>query len=462
MANPVAGAPRSERGALHTFVASFSRWSVRWVPDAMVFVLALTVLVFFMAWALTKHGPLQLIDDWVKGFWVLLTFAMQMCVLMITGFTVADSKYVKNIIHKLIDIPKTRRATILMYFTFISILWYLHWGIGMMVSIIMGRQLVVRKRGLGIDYIFVAAISYCGIVLANGPSMAAQLLLATPGHFMEKVTGVIPISLTTFDPTLLLTNLIILITSPFIMLAVAPAKEHAVEISPELAKEFAPQEIPPAKDAARTPAERWDRSPLLPVLIAVFGVFWFGRFIAAKGIGSLDLNTLNFIFFMLGLLLHGSANSFMASVQRGVATVGGVIVQFPLYAGIFGIISFSGLATIIADWFVSISTAYTFPFVVFLYSGFLNIFVPSGGSKFVIEAPYILPAAKKLGASLPMTINAYTYGDLWTNLIQPFWALPILGAFRLRFQDILPYGLIMLIWAGAVITFGLLVLPVVM
>ncbi len=462
MAKPAVGSQQPDRGALHAFVSSFSRWSVRWVPDAMVFVLALTVIVFFMAWGLTKHGPLQLIDDWVKGFWVLLTFAMQMCVLMITGFTVADSKYVKNGINKLIDIPKTRNQTILMYFVFISILWYLHWGIGMMTSIIMGRQLAVRKRGLGLDYIFIAAISYCAIVLTNGPSMAAQLLLATPGHFMEKVTGVIPISMTTFHPQLLLTNLIMLLTAPFIMLAVAPSKENSVEISEELAKEFTPQETPSAKDAQYTPAERWDRSPALPILVAVFGVFWIGKFIATKGIGSLDLNVLNFIFFMLGLLLHGSANSFMASVQRGVVTVGGVIVQFPLYAGIFGIISFSGLATIIADWFVSISTAYTFPFIVFIYSGFLNLFVPSGGSKFVIEAPYILPAAKKLGASMPMTINAYTYGDLWTNLIQPFWALPILGAFKLRFQDILPYGFMMLIWAGIVITFGLLALPLVM
>ncbi len=462
MAKPAVGSQQPDRGALHAFVSSFSRWSVRWVPDAMVFVLALTVIVFLMAWGLTKHGPLQLVDDWVKGFWVLLTFAMQMCVLMITGFTVADSKYVKNGINKLIDIPKTRNQTILMYFVFISILWYLHWGIGMMTSIIMGRQLAVRKRGLGLDYIFIAAISYCAIVLTNGPSMAAQLLLATPGHFMEKVTGVIPISLTTFHPQLLLTNLIMLLTAPFIMLAVAPSKENSVEISEELAKEFTPQETPSVKNAQYTPAERRYPSPGRPILIAVIGVFWIGKFIATKGIGSLDLNVLNFIFFMLGLLLHGSANSFMASVQRGVVTVGGVIVQFPLYAGIFGIISFSGLATIIADWFVSISTAYTFPFIVFIYSGFLNLFVPSGGSKFVIEAPYILPAAKKLGASMPMTINAYTYGDLWTNLIQPFWALPILGAFKLRFQDILPYGFMMLIWAGIVITFGLLALPLVM
>lgn len=463
MSNPATGSPQPDRGALQNFITAFSRWSVRWVPDAMVFVLALTVIVYLMAWGLTKHGPRELIDDWVKGFWVLLTFAMQMCVLMITGFTVADSKYVKKGIDTLIDIPKTRSQTILMYFAFISVLWYLHWGIGMMVSIIMGRQLAVRKRGLGIDYAFIAAISYCAIVLANGPSMAAQLLLATPGHFMEKVTGVIPISLTTFDPKLLVTNFIMLITAPFVMLAVAPNKEHSVEIPDELAKEFQPQAAPAVQEkSAHTPAERWDRSPVLPILVAVIGVFWIGNFLITKGIGKLDLNTLNFIFFMLGLLLHGSANSFMASVQRGVVTVGGVIVQFPLYAGIFGIISFSGLATIIADWFVSISTAYTFPFIVFLYSGFLNLFVPSGGSKFVIEAPYILPAAKKLGADLPMTINAYTFGDLWTNLIQPFWALPILGAFKLRFQDILPYGLIMLVWAGVVITFGLLVLPVLM
>jgi short-chain fatty acids transporter len=183
------------------------------------------------------------------------------------------------------------------------------------------------------------------------------------------------------------------------------------------------------------------------------------EFLWNKGIGSLDLNTLNFTFLIIGIMLHGSANSYVASAQRGVSTVGGVIIQFPFYAGIFGIIKFSGLSGIIAGWFVAISSAETFPLITFIYSGILNIFVPSGGSKFVIEAPYLIPAAQQTGAYLPYVINAYSLGDVATNMIQPFWALPILGAFKLKFQEILPYQVMLMVVYYIVICLGLYFLP---
>ena len=458
MNNPNNGEATQRKSWISNFIIAFSEWSLRWVPDSMVFVLGLSVVIFLMAWALTPHGPVELINDWVKGFWVLLTFAMQMCILMITGFTVADSKLVRRGISWLVSLPKTREASIVSYSLILGILWWLHWGIGMMTSIIMGRELAIAKKGLGVDYRLIAAISYVAIICTNGPSMAAQLLVATPGHFMEKVVGVIPISQTTFDSYLLITNFILYISLPILLLMVAPKKEDAVEISDSLVAEFSKKPEEKSKQEL-TPADRWDRSPVLPWLIGIAGLFWIGQFLVTRGIGKLDLNVLNFTFFILGLLLQGSAYHFISSVQRGVGTVGGVIIQFPLYAGIFGIIMHSGLAGIIAKWFVSISTAHNFPWVVFVYSSILNFFVPSGGSKFVIEAPYILPAAKELGAKVPYVINAYTFGDELTNLIQPFWALPILGAYKLKFQDILPYGFIVMIWMFIVVTIALLYFP---
>lgn len=460
-----AGAPTpavNDRETLFSrIITSFARWSTRWVPDAMVFVLALSVVVFFLAWGLTPHGPVQLVDDWVKGFWVLLTFAMQMSLLMITGFAVADSKYVKVLLKRLVALPKTRAQTILMYAFVISVFWYIHWGLGMMLAIVLGREIVLTKRGLGIHYPLLAATAYIAIEVANGPSMAPQLLVATPGHFMEKVVGVIPLSQTTFDIHLIVMNIIIFLTVPFIIWAMMPKKEHSLEASDEIVASFQEAEADAVRESKEslTPAERWDRSPVLPIIVAIAGLFWVVKFFTTKGIANLDLNTLNFTFFMLGLILHGTPKSFIASVQKGTATVYGVIIQFPLYAGIFGMISYSGLAEIIAKWFVAISTPDTYPWIVFIYSGILNFFVPSGGSKFVIEAPYILPAAKELGANIAYTINAYTCGDLWTNVLQPFWALPILGAFRLKFRDILPYGVVIWLWTGIVISIALLFFP---
>jgi len=328
-----------------------------------------------------------------------------------------------------------------------------------MLSIVMAREIAVRKRGLGIHYPSLAAMSYCGIVVCNGPSQAAQLLVATPGHFLEKLTGVLPLTATVFEPHLLLTIFILFLTLPPILLAALPSKEHAVEATDEMVKLFTAGDKEPENNKEMTPAQRWDRSPVLVLIVGLAGLGWVLHFIWTKGIGKLDLNTLNFAFFVLGLLLHRTPRSFVDSVQRGTSTVYGVIIQFPLHAGIFGMISYSGLAEIIAKWFVSISTAHTFPWIVFIYSGILDMFVPSAGSKFVIEAPYIIPAAKELGANVPYVINAYTFGSICFNLVQPFWALPIMGAFKLGFQEILPYSLLTCVWGFIVISFGLLVLP---
>jgi short-chain fatty acids transporter len=439
-------------------IEGFSRWSVRWIPDAMVFVLVLTLIIFVLAWFLTPHSPYQLMHDWVNGFWTLLTFAMQMSVLMVTGFCVADSRPVHRLITKFATSFKRPSSAIMAYSLLIAVIWWLHWGVGMMVGIIMGRELCARNKGMGLHYPMVAAIASSAIICAAGPSVAAPLFLATPGHFMADATGVIPISQTVFDSHMLVINAALILLFPVMYRLMTPKKERTVEITDERIAEFT-AETPVKDHAALTPAEKLDHSLLLVCLVGIIGLIWIGEFLWNKGIGSLDLNTLNFIFLIGGIILHGNANSYVASAQRGVITVGGVIIQFPFYAGIFGIIKFSGLSGIIAGWFVAVSSAETFPLITFIYSGILNIFVPSGGSKFVIEAPYLIPAAQQTGAHLPYVINAYSLGDVTTNMIQPFWALPILGAFKLKFQEILPYQVMLMLVFSIIIVLGLYFLP---
>lgn len=437
-------------------ITKIAEWSLRFVPDSMVFVLALTIVVYFMALGLTKAGPLEIVDHWVKGFWVLLTFAMQMCVLMITGYVVADSRQVKNFLKKIAQLPKTSTQSIIMFTAVVGVLWWVHWGIGMMVSIMLGRHIAVVQKGRGIHYAALVAGAYTPIIAANGPSMAAQLLMATPGNFMEKVAGVIPLSYTTFDVRLLVLNLVLLCTIPVLMAILHPRK-NVVEIDDQLAASFIDVE-PEKEDKSKLAlAQRWDRSPWLMTIVGLVGLYWVFKFFYIKGIMNLDLNTLNFTFLVIGVILHRTPMSFMESVKRAVGTVYGVIIQFPFYAGIFGMISYSGLAQVIGGWFIAISTPATYPWIVFVYSSILNFFVPSGGSKFVVEAPYILPAAQQLGANMPMVINAYTSGDMLTNLLQPFWALPILGAFKVTFREILPYSLIVCVWGFIIISCGYLI-----
>ncbi|WP_254214316.1 TIGR00366 family protein [Burkholderia multivorans] len=440
----------------------FTEWSLNWVPDSMVFVVALTVVVFLLALALTPHGPMELLDDYAKGFWVLLTFAMQLTVMMITGFVVADSKPVKSTLIRIVGIPRTARSTLIMFCLIVGIVAWLHWAAGLMVAIIMGKEIAVRKRGIGLHYPVLVASAYAMMMLmANGPSQSAPLLAATAGNFLEKsIGGLIPLTQTALSPFLLVFVLFELLTIPFIFVWLTPRKESAVDITDEIHDEFT--QAPPAENTKRSdlrPAERWERSRLPLSIVGVGILFWIANFVATHGIGKIDLNVINFALFGIGMVLHGSARSFVASVKQGVGTTSGVIIQFPLYAGIFGLIVHSGLSEVITHWFLSISTPRTYAWIVVIYTTIMDFFVPSGGSKFAIEAPYIIAAGQKLGIPVAHVINAYSTGGQLANLIQPFWALPFITAFRVRFQDILPYTFVIFIYAIVLASIAFLVLP---
>lgn len=425
----------------------------------MVFVLILTFIVVVAALGLTKSSIFQLINWYADSFWILLTFAMQLCILMITGFVVADSKPVKRGIVATLDYPKTAKGTIAMFCLVGGAVAWVHWGVGLMFCMIMGRELAVRKRGLGIHYPFVGALTYGLVnVMCNGPSQSAPLLVATPGNFLEKMIGIIPLDQTALSPFLLALQLFMFVTLPIVAIYLMPKKERAVEMSDELYKEFTAT-LPEEDVTVLRPAERWDRSKILQSLLALGILAWVGNFLYTKGFGQLNLNSLNFLFLGLALILHGSPRSFTESVKKGVTTTFGVMVQFPMYAGIFGMISNSGLSGIVTHWFVSISTPGNYAWIIYLYTGVMDFFVPSGGSKFVIEAPFIIPAAQQLNVPVSHVINAYSTGAQWANNLQPFWALPVLAAFRLRFQDILPYTFVIWLYAGIVSSIFFLLFP---
>jgi short-chain fatty acids transporter len=407
----------------------------------MVFVVALTFIVYLLALGLSKHGPIELLDDYAKGFWVLLTFAMQLTVMMVTGFVVADSKPVKSGLIKLVDSTKSAKTTLFVYCLIVGLVSWLHWAIGIMVSIVMGKEVAVRKLGLGIHYPVLCAASYSMMmIMANGPSQSAPLLAATPGNFLEPILGgLIPLTQTALSPFLLVLMAFQYLTIPLLLIWLMPKKENAIELDDATYQEFT--YVPPTDDATKDlrPAERWERSKFLLTLLGLGILVWVVKFIVTQGFGKLDLNVINFAFFGLGMILHGTPRSFIASVKQGVGTTFGVIIQFPLYAGIYGLISFSGLAATITHWFISISTTETFSWIVFIYTTVMDFFVPSGGSKFAIEAPYIIPAGGQLGISASHIVNSYSTGGQLANNIQPFWALPFLAAYKLKFQDILPY-----------------------
>lgn len=450
---------RLNKSTNSNIIEKFTEWTLNWIPDSMVIVLVFTLIVFVMALGLTKSSIFDLVNFYASSFWLLLTFAMQLCILMVTGFVIADSKLVKRAIVALLDRPKTAKGSIVLFCLVAGAVAWVHWGVGLMFAMIMGRELAVRKRGLGIHYPFIAALSYGVVnVMCNGPSQSAALVVATPGNFLEKLIGVIPLNRTALSPFLIGLQLFFLITIPILAVIMMPKKDRAREIDDATFNELSAT-LPVEDKKLLRPAERWDRSRILQSLLALGMLAWVGNYIYSKGFGKLDLNSINFLFLGLCLLLHGSPSSFTASVKKGVPTTFGVMVQFPLYAGLFGVISQSGLVGIITHWFVSISTPRTFAWIVYLYTGAMDFFIPSGGSKFVVEAPYLIAAGQQLGVPVSHTVNAYSTGAQWANNLQPFWALPVCGAFKVRFQDMLPYTFMIWLYAGLVSSIAFLLFP---
>ncbi len=447
-----------------SFVDRFTEWSLKWVPDSMVFVLSLTVIVYLLALAVTDSSPMQLIDNYAQGFWVLLTFAMQLSLLMLTGFIVVESDFVKSRLIRIISIPKTVTSTLIMYCAVVALFSWLHWGMGYMLAMLLGREIAIRKKGIGLDYALLAAAGYCTfLVAANGPAQSAPLIAATPGNFLEQTIGrLVPLTDTALSPFLLIVVAIQIISLIVFFVVIHPKKDKAVEIDEETWKALsAPIEHEETSEQIKQlrPAERWERSRIFPTLISLAILLWIVKTIWVSGIGKVDINFLNLFFFALALLLQKSPKKFVTAVQKGIGTTYGVMIQFPLYAGIFGIISYSGLSHAITDVFLYISTPETFSWIVMVYTVFMDFFIPSGGSKFAVEAPFIIPAAQQLGVPVEHVINAYSTGSQMANFIQPFWALAFLATFRLRFQKILPYTFIAFLLVFAIASVAFLIKP---
>jgi short-chain fatty acids transporter len=425
-----------------------------------VIAVILTIVAYFLGIIFTKSNSYQLVQYWGRGFWVLHTFAMQMCLIIMTGYILATTPIFTRILNGLAGVPKSPKGCIVLMALVSMILAWINWGLSIVGSAVFVR--FVAKKQKGVDYRLLVATAYLGlgVMWHSGLSASAPLLVATPKHFLEKELGVIPITETIFHPFNLLLALVILIALTIIGPFMHPKKGDEIEVDPALLKE-SESEAPPmpaAKDM--TPALRLENSPIINLIVGISGLIWLAWNFGQKGFAAINLDLDNFAFLMIGVLLHWTPASFLKAAKEGGSFIWGVAVQFPFYAGIFGIIQFSGLAPVMAGWFTAIASKETYPFIVVWYSGILNYIVPSGGSKWAIEAPYIIQAATNLGVSKAMTVIAYAWGDMVTDVIQPFWAIPLLGVAKLGFRDIMGYCMIYFLFYMVIISIAFLVLPV--
>lgn len=415
--------------------------SERYVPSALAIACLLTFFVFGFASLATGRSSWELVRFWGEGFWVLLEFGMQICLVMLTGSIIADSPAVQRGLDGLARLPRTPRAAVVFTALLSMALCWLHWGLGMIASAFLVRSVV--RRHPRVDYRLLVAVAYFGMgaVWHAGLSGSAPLLVATPRHFLADRIGVIPLSETVFSAfnlALVLVVTAVLTGLAYILYPSDPG--DAVALSEEaLGRLEAERKDPRPQERFKTPWLRFvEQSYAIPLALGLAGLTFLIQDTARNGL-ALTLNKLNFTFLILAVLLHPSLQAFGRSAEKAAGYLHGVVVQFPLYAGMFGIIKGSGLDQILSGWFVQVAGPGTFPLVVYWYSGILNYFIPSGGSKWAIEAPYILEASRNLGIPYSKTVLAYAWGDMVTDMIQPFWCIPLLAIAKLEFRDILGY-----------------------
>jgi short-chain fatty acids transporter len=430
----------------------FTAWAERWLPDAFVFALVATLLVFALGLGAGRASPVALLDAWGKGFWELLPFTMQMALVIVTGYVLAVSRPVSRAIVRLARVPRSAREAIVMVALFAMVTSWFNWGFSLIFSALLARE-TARHRPEA-DYRALAATSLLGLgsVWAQGLSSSAALQMATPGQLQPRVRdivaagGVVPGGLIPLRATIFTWQSFVAVA---IEIAVVVAVVAAASPPPGRAKTAADLGVrldalvveEPALDRAPTPAERLEHSRLLSGAIALLGIAYLVLYVgrASDRLSALNVNTINFGFLVLGIALHGTPARLMRAVRDAVPATWGVILQFPFYAGIAGIIAYTELGSRIAHLFVDLSTRTTFPPIVAVYSAVLGVFVPSGGSKWVIEAPYVIQAAHDLKVHLGWTVAVYNLGEALANLVQPFFMLPTLAILGLKARDVMGF-----------------------
>jgi short-chain fatty acids transporter len=426
----------------------FAKIAEKWLPDAFVFAVILTVIAFISGIFVTKSSPMDMVNYWGGGMWDLLTFTAQIIATFVFSYALALTKSVSKVLEALAEKVKTPTSAILLV-TFTALTASLiSWAFGLVVAGIMAK--LVGKKVHDVDYRVLVASGYSGFLIwEGGLSSSPALFVATKGHIFEDLIGVVPTSETLLSLLNIVIVLVIFFTLPFVMMLIHPKNKKARFLVDQALLEDK-IELEEQEKATNYPNDRMENSRSITIIGGLLGLSFLINHFISKGF-ELDLNTVNLIFLTAALFLYSNVRELSAGLLKSVGSVGQFTLQYPFYAGIMGMLGASGLAAILSDFFIKVSTSQTLPLWTFLSAGILNIFIPSGGGQWAVQGPIVIPAALEMGVDPAKVIMAVAWGDSWTNMIQPFWAIPLLAIAGLRIRDIMGYTTIALIYGGLVI-----------
>jgi short-chain fatty acids transporter len=453
--------------ALRAAGASLSRLTERWIPDSWVICMILTAIALVLAIGGAGAGVEEAVLAWGDGVWNLLALAMQFTLAMVAAHACVASRPVYRLLDRLAGLPDPERPVqAVLLAGLVSLLTaYLNWALCLVGCALFVPFLCRRNPRADVRVVIASACIGLGTVWHGGLSGSAPLILATPGNPLlapdagpPVVDRLLPVTETLFSSFNLAYTLVIGLVGLLVAAALHP-RHGAVTLTPEQLAAILPHP-PEPPEPPHTPAGRIDAFRGWVWLAALLLAYPLGHSIATRGFGtSWTINAYNVVFLATALLLHGRPLSFLRACRRGVDAAWGIIVQFPFYAGIFGLMQGTGLGAWLAGLFARFASQASYPLVVYVYSGFMNLFVPSGGSKWLIEAPFLIPAGHELGVSVTTVLLAYAYGDSTTNLVQPFFAIPILAVTRVRFGEIVGYTFLIALACFGVSVGAMLLIP---
>lgn len=445
----------------------------RLLPSPFTIAVLLTVLTMTLALLFTKAAPGQnhlfaILSFWEQGIWNngLLVFAYQMMLILVLGHVLVLSRPMERIILQITKyVTNTANAAVLVTVSTLLVAFF-NWGLGLIFGALLARKVGehAQTKGLSINYPLIGACGYSGLMVWHGGiSGSAPLKVSEQGHIKDlmansaepELLAQLPDSIATSQTIFSMANLLIFFT---VLVSIGITSYYLGKKSK--GNQVQLEDAASGKKIDKNPegAERLDHAGPLAwffgiLIFAAFGV----QYLPALQKLNITPNMLNFFMFGLAILLHGSFRSFLNAVQTAIGDVAGILIQFPLYFGIMGVMGSSGMITIISDFFVSVSTASTLPIFTFLSAGLVNIFVPSGGGQWAVQGPLVVQSALQLKVPLEKIVMALAYGDQLTNMLQPFWALPLLGITKLKAKEILPYTLLFMLVGAVIYMLGLLV-----
>ena len=430
------------------------RFSLKYMPDASIFAVVLTIIALILGITLAKQTPVQMIGHWGKGFWELLAFAMQMALIVVTGSAIANSPIVKKGIRRLASIPKSSKHAVWMV-TFVSVLVsYLHWGLSLIVGALLAKEIAkqLRIKKIPFEYGVIAAGGYVGQMTWHGMlSASIGLSIATPGHILESEMGIIPMSDYMINPMNIFVTIALLILPPLAASMMHPKDKDVMPLEEDALRAIETEDVTIRKRPENpSVGDILNYSPIIAAAIGLLGLFQVVRSFAANGFSALDINMVNFIFLFVGILLYGNIANYVRAVGAAASSTAGIIFQFPFYAGIMGMIKYSGLVAILANGIVAISTETTFYLWTFLSASVVNLFVPSGGGQWTVQGPVAIASAQMMNANMVKTCLMVAYGNTWTNMFQPFWAIALLGITGLKAKDIMGYSTAIMLCSGII------------